>query len=122
MDLWSQLIGRQEPRVVVIESDHWISLPKSAAVDTAMERRARKEQWDEGQDVHLCHLLVMQSVSSGGGNSRVELHGGGRFLALLDHATAARAQAHLKTAGQLVAAVRCYARRDVDGWHLRLNI
>ena len=97
------------------------SRPKSTVMDAAMDRRARKERWDEGQDVHLCHLLVMESTSSGG-NGRVELHGGGRFLAFLDEATAAQVQAHLKAAGQLVAAVRCHARRDVDGWRLRINI
>ncbi|QWW19432.1 hypothetical protein I6B53_10165 [Schaalia sp. 19OD2882] len=125
MDLWSQLIGRKDPTLVVVEAEGWLTLPTTAAVERAMERRCAKEAWTDAssEQGHEFHVLVVRPGSMFGLGNRLQIQSLGDVLADLDPEVSRAAIEQMAADSVTTTAARALARKDEGGaWQVKVAI
>ncbi|QPK81481.1 hypothetical protein G7Y41_01020 [Schaalia sp. ZJ405] len=124
MDFFQKLFGVHEPTLMVIESDRWLTIPQSAEVDRAIERRARKERWSDHREKPGHEFHSIASIRGGGTSGYLEIQSLGYVLCSLSHEDSASALEQMRADNGLRAtSVRCRAFLDEDErWLVSLNL
>lgn len=124
MDIFQKLFGVHEPTLIVIESDRWLTLPSTPALNKAMERRARKEKWENVQGEPGVDFRCIVFLKGGGTSGFLEIHSLGVPLASLTNEQSAPAMEQMRADnGVRATSVHARAYRDEDGfWQVSVNM